>query len=143
MPSLPRRFLIAAAIALLSGIGLGLLLLVRRELFDQWPSPLLVSAHAHLILVGAVLETIVGTALWLFPRPSPRALHEPTASATASWWLLTGGTAVRAVAETSRAWSGATMLRWAVVAGGTAQVLGLLCAIAALKARVRPSVRTG
>lgn len=141
MPALSRRYLIAAATFMLLGITLGLVLLVRRELFHAWPSPFAVSAHAHLILVGAVLETIIGTALWLFPRPVGGTSRDLAPSATAGWWLLTAGTTLRAGGELARTWSAGELVRWTVVAGGVGQVAGILCGLAALRSRIRPSSR--
>ena len=136
MPAITRRFLATAAAMLLLGIGVGLVMLIRRELLGVWPHPGLVSAHTHLILVGAVIELIIGTAWWLFPRPS-RA--DPPASEQAvhlAWWCLTVGTLARAVAESAPAvgWG-----RWPLlaVAGGVLQVAGLASALVALRRRVR------
>lgn len=143
MAPLSRRFLVTAAVFLAAGVCLGLVLLARRELLDRWPNPYLVSSHAHLILVGAVLETILGTALWLFPRPARTVAPESMAVALTSWWMLTLGTAVRAIAECLRAASAFDVLRWAIVAGGLAQAAGLFCGVLALRARVRPGTRTG
>jgi len=138
---LTRRFLVTAAGFLIAGISLGLGLLVNRELFNNWPSPFLVSAHTHLLLAGAVLEMIIGTALWLFPRAPGTALTPLPRSATVSWWALTLGTAIRALAEAGRTWSDIPHLRWCVVAGGVLQVAGLACGIIALRGRVRASTR--
>jgi hypothetical protein len=111
MSPLSRRFLYTAAVFLAVGVGLGLVLLVRRELLGRWPSPYLISGHAHLVLVGAVLETILGTALWMFPRPIRRELPESAGVAIAAWWLLTAGTTLRALAECLRAGSALGVLR--------------------------------
>lgn len=137
MSALTRRFLTSAACFLACGIALGLWLLIGRELRGQWPAPHLASAHAHLLLVGAVMPTILGVALWLFPRPlrddpRPRAWH-----GEAAWWCLTVGTAARAVGEIARASSQAAPWRWLVVAGGVLQVAGLLFGLLALRPRMR------
>jgi hypothetical protein len=133
MPPLTRRFLATAAAFLLTGVGLGFVMLVRRDLLAAWPSRDLISAHTHLILVGAMLETIIGTAWWFFPRPGRLDPAAPAWAAEAAWWLLTLGTALRAVAE-------ATGMRgWLAVAGGAGQLLGIGAAVVALRRRVRPS----
>ncbi len=69
MHTLVRRFIKTGVGFLLLGLALGLWMLVRRELFGVWPHPYLVSAHAHVVLVGFVIFLIFGVALWLFPRP--------------------------------------------------------------------------
>ena len=60
MPAISRWLLASAVTALVLGVTLGLVLLVRRELVGAWPHPHLVSAHAHLVLVGSVMPTIAG-----------------------------------------------------------------------------------
>jgi hypothetical protein len=137
MSALSRRFLATAAGFLLAGLALGFWLLIRRELLGVWPAPHLVSAHAHLVLVGTVMETILGVAIWLFPRPAqgdPR--HRPWL-AEAAWWLMTSGTLLRATTEAARAWSDAVPLRWAVVIGGGLQLLGLAAGVTYLRPRIR------
>lgn len=139
MPPLSRRYLIAAALFLVAGVGTGLWLLIAREFLGQWPSPYHRSVHLHLILVGAVMQTILGTALWFFPRP-PRSERRPREwQAELAWWCLSGGTAARAVAEWFR--SGSPDLRWVIVAGGAIQVAGFLFGIIALRPRIRSSAR--
>lgn len=137
MPPITRRFLATAAGFLVLGIGLGFVLLVRRELFDRWPEPALVSVHAHLILVGAVMELIIGVAWWFFPRPLRDDPPASLAAAATAWWALTGGTLLRATAEAAGAVAGGDWAA-AVVAGGALQVAGFVAAVVALRRRVRP-----
>lgn len=136
MPPLTRRYLATAAAFLLAGVLLGLVALVRRELAGVWPTPGLVSAHAHLVLVGTVMELIIGVAWWFFPRPlrgTPAASHT---MATLAWWALTVGTLARALGELAAVPGGPW--RWVVVGGGALQVGGLVGAVLALRRRVRP-----
>ena len=138
MSELSRRFLVSAALFMAAGIGIGLWLLLARELLGQWPARHQVSVHAHLILVGAVLQTILGTALWLFPRPPRSQRPRREVAGELAWWAITLGTAVRAAAEFHRA-EGPDWLRGAIVAGGIAQALGLVCGLLALRHRIRPA----
>lgn len=137
MPPLTRRFLATAATFLLIGVLIGFVLLVRRELTGRWPEPGLVSAHTHLILVGAVIELIIGVAWWFFPRPLRDDPPASLAAATLAWWGLTLGTAMRALGEGVAAVQGGD---WslAVVSGGALQLAGLVAAVVALRRRVRP-----
>lgn len=138
MPPVTRRFLATAALSLLLGLALGLWLLVRRELAGAWPHPHLVSAHAHLVLVGTVMQVIAAVALWMFPLPRRDGPAPAPWLAMGGWWLLAPGTLVRAGAEAARAWSGAAALPWLVVGGGAAQVAGMALVVAALRHRIRP-----
>lgn len=133
MPPLTRRYLATAAAFLLLGVTLGFAMLVRRDLLQQWPARTLVGAHTHLILVGTLLQVIVGTAWWFFPRPGRGDPVPPAWAAEAAWWLLTGGTLLRAGAE-------ALGIRgWPAVVGGLGQLLGIALAVVALRRRVRPA----
>jgi heme/copper-type cytochrome/quinol oxidase subunit 1 len=139
VPPVTRRFLATAALSLVLGLALGLWLLVRRELFGSWPHPHLVSAHAHLVLVGTVMQTIAGVALWMFPLPRPRVAGAPERLGMLGWWLLGPGTLVRAVAESARAWSDAASLPALVVGGAGMQVVGMGVVLWALRRRIRPA----
>ncbi|MEO5826750.1 MAG: hypothetical protein ABIR59_12745 [Gemmatimonadales bacterium] len=140
MPPLTLRFLRTAAGFLLIGIALGLWLLIGRELRGVWPARHLVSAHAHLLLVGSVLSTILGTALWLFPRPVSTDHRVRAWHGEAAYWCITVGTVARTAGEIARASSGASMWRWIAVIGGSLQLTGLAFGLLALRARVRASV---
>jgi hypothetical protein len=137
MPAVSRWLLGSAATALLLGVALGLVLLVRRELVGAWPHPHLVSAHAHLVLVGSVMPTIAGVALWMFPLPRRDAPRPAPWLAWGGWLGLGPGTLLRALAEGSRAGSDAAVLRWLVVIGGALQVVGMALVLLALRGRVR------
>lgn len=139
MPPVTRRFLATAALSLLLGVSLGLWLLVRRELLGIWPTPHLASAHAHLVLVGTVMQVISGVALWMFPLPRRGAapVREPP-WAMIGWWCLAPGTLLRAAAEVARASSAAVVLPLLVVGGGVLQVLGMVAVLMALRHRIRP-----
>jgi hypothetical protein len=132
VPTITRRFLATAAMMLLVGVGLGYLMLVRRDLLGLWPDRGMISAHTHLILVGAVIQLIVGTAWWLFPRPPRAEPQAPEGAVRAAWWCLTSGTLLRAGGEL---WG----LPVASLLGGTAQVIGMVLVVIALRRRVVPS----
>jgi cbb3-type cytochrome oxidase subunit 1 len=137
VPPLVRRYLKTAIGSLLFGIGLGLYMLVRREIGGVWPTPWWVSAHTHAILVGFVMMMILGVALWMFPRPGRDDRQFDTRKAEAAYWLITLGTAVRLAGELLRPASGAMPVRWGVVAGGAAQTIGLALFFYAMWSRIR------
>ena len=95
------------------------------------------SAHTHAILVGFVMMMILGVALWMFPRPAKEDRHFDPRLAEAAYWLLALGTAVRVGGELARPFSAAEALRWAVVGGGAAQLLGLACFFWTMWTRIR------
>ena len=137
MHELVRRFIKTGVGFLVIGILLGAYMLVERELFARWPSPYLVSAHAHVVLVGFVMFLIMGVALWLFPRPERGADRYHPERAQFAYWLLTLATATRFGFEAARAWTTATWLGWLVVAGGLGQAVGLVLYFWTLWPRIR------
>jgi hypothetical protein len=137
MSPLSRRFLATAAAFLGGGLALGLWMLIGRDLRGVWPAPYLVSAHTHLLLVGTILSTILGTALWLFPRPLKSDTRVRAWHGGAAYWCLTLGTLARAVGEIARASSAAPHWPVVTVTGGVLQVVAMGCAVLALRVRVR------
>ena len=125
MYTMVRRFIKTGIGFLAAGLALGVWMLVRRELYGVWPDPYLVSAHAHVVLVGFVMFLILGVALWLFPRaPKDDPRYRPGWIAV-SYWVLFAATAGRFLAEALRSRSVGAWLGWVVVAGGVGQALGL------------------
>jgi len=138
MHSLVRRYIKTAIGFLLAGLAVGLWMIIRRELWNIGPTPLQISAHTHVILVGFVMTMILGVALWLFPRPDKSDARYSPLLAEISYWLLAGGTASRFVAELARGSSSARWLRWVVVLAGFAQALALLLFFYTMWTRIRP-----
>jgi len=139
MYTLVRRFIKTGIAFLFIGLGLGLWMLVRRELLDVWPSPYLVSAHTHAVFVGFVMFMILGVALWLFPRPSRGDERYRPALVELAYWLLLAGTLGRFVGVASRAWVSFGFLGWVVVLGGIAQISGLGVYFWTMWTRIRPA----
>ena len=138
MYTLVRRFIKTGVAFLFTGLILGGWMLVRRELYGIWPSQQLVSAHAHAVLVGFVMFTIFGVALWLFPRPAKDDSHYSPRRAEAAYWILTIATASRFVAEAARAWVDSRALAWVVVLGGLGQIIGIGVYFWMMWTRIRP-----
>ena len=137
MNSLVRRYLKTAIVFLIAGITLGGIVLVRRELTGQYPSPELVSAHTHVILVGFVMMMILGVAQWMFPRPARDDPRYRPAVAEAAYWILTLATVVRFAGEIARSASDGPALRVGVVLGGLGQIAGLALFFYNLWPRIR------
>lgn len=112
-------------------------MIVQRELLGHYPNPYEISAHTHAIFVGFIIMMIQGVALWLFPRPARGETQYRPALARAAYWLVTGGTAVRVAGELGRMASARAWLRWTVVAGGFAQIAGLVLFFYTVWPRIR------
>jgi heme/copper-type cytochrome/quinol oxidase subunit 1 len=137
MHSLVRRYIKTAIGFLITGLGLGLYMVVRRELRNVAPTPLQISAHTHVILVGFVMTMILGVALWLFPRPDKSDARYKPMLAEVSYWLLTAGTAARFIAELTRESSQGQWERWIIVLASAAQVLALVIFFHTMWSRIR------
>lgn len=139
MHALVRRYLFAAVTFLILGLVLGLVMLWNREIQMRWPHPYLVSAHAHLLFVGFVMFMILGVAQWIFPRPARGDDRYRPGLAGAVFWILLLGTVGRTVGETARAGSDAAILRYLVLAAGSAQAIGLMLFFWNMRSRIRPA----
>nr|MBA3343729.1 hypothetical protein [Gemmatimonadales bacterium] len=122
----------------LVGLAIGGWMMVRRELWQRYPSTYETSAHTHAILVGFVMMMILGVALWLFPRPDKSDERYRSVLAEAAYWLLAIGTGSRVVGELFRPTVAAAWLRWAVILGGLLQIVALVLFFHAMWSRIRP-----
>jgi len=128
MHSLARRYIKTAILFLGLGLAIGFWMVVARDIGGQSPTPLLITAHTHSILVGFVMMMILGVALWLLPRPERGDEQYSPQRADVAYWLLTGGTLARTAGEVVRAIltsSPDTPLALATVAGAILQIAGL------------------
>lgn len=138
MSPLVRRYLKSAVLFLVTGLALGVWMLVSRE-FGAWQPLRLRSAHTHALLVGFVMMMISGVALWMFPRvPADDTRYRP-AIAEAAWWCLAPGTALRVALELTLPPEASVAMRVLLVAAGIAQVLGLVLFFWTMWPRIRAS----
>jgi len=138
MFTMVRRFIKTGLGFLAIGIVLGGYLLIRREWYDVFPHPYLVSAHVHAVGVGFLMFLILGVALWLFPKaPKDDTRYRPSLIAAAYWMLLTS-TAGRFVAEIGRVRIDGLWLRGVVIAAGIGQAVGLAVYFYTMWSRIRP-----
>jgi len=135
--SLVRRYIKTAIGFLIVGLMIGGWMMVRREIYNGFPTPFQTSAHTHAVFVGFVMMMILGVALWLFPRPDKESTQYRPALAGAAYWLVTIGTASRVAGELARSTVDATWLRWAIVLSGFVQIAGLLVYFYTMWPRIR------
>jgi hypothetical protein len=121
---LVRRYIKTSFVFLVAGLLLGAYIVVAQFLLEAYPSPLLVTAHAHLLLVGFMLMMVMGVATWLFPRPARDDTRYRPELAEAVYWVMTAATATRALAEVTVGLAGATGLRGLIALGGLGQLVG-------------------
>lgn len=137
MTTLVRRYLKTAIVFLMLGLLLGGWMMVRRELWNSYPSTFTVSAHTHAILVGFVMMMILGVSLWMFPRPAKGDSRYKHQYANVAYWLVTAGTAGRIGGELLRTPGSSLPLRLVLVVLGFTQLVGLLVFFYGMWPRIR------
>jgi heme/copper-type cytochrome/quinol oxidase subunit 1 len=137
MTPLVRRYIKTSFVFLLWGLVLGAYILVAQFLLDASPPRLLITAHAHLLLVGFMLMMVMGVATWMFPRPAREDSRYRPELAEAVYWVMTAATAVRAGAEIGVVLAGALGLRWLIALGGLGQLAGAALFVLNMWWRVR------
>ena len=88
--------------------------------------------HAHVMLVGFLIQFIAGVALWMFPRLRG-GVFTPSWVGYLIWFFLNSGTALRVFEPFPK------FLHLALL-GGVFQLLGILIFVGALWVRVRSPV---
>jgi heme/copper-type cytochrome/quinol oxidase subunit 1 len=137
MTPLVRRYVKTSFVFLLLGFALGAIATVQVNLRGgavAWP---LVTAHAHLILVGFVLMLIFGVATWMFPRPVKDDPRYRPRLGEAIYWLLTVSTIVRTAGELGSAMAGVRGGSLLAALGGLGQALAAVLFVANMWTRVR------
>lgn len=137
MTPLIRRYIKTSFAFLLSGLLLGGYIVVAQFVFDRYPPRILVTTHAHLLLVGFMLLMVMGVATWMFPRPARDDTRYRPELAEAVYWIMAVSTALRASAEILIALVGAGGLRGLIALGGLGQLAGAALFVMNMWRRVR------
>ena len=137
MTPLIRRYIKTSFLFLLVGLLLGAYIVVGQFVLEEYPPRLLVTAHAHLLLVGFMLMMVMGVATWMFPRPARDDTRYRPELAEAVYWVMTIATTLRAAAEISVGLAGVLGLRWLIALGGLGQLAGTALFVLNMWRRVR------
>jgi cbb3-type cytochrome oxidase subunit 1 len=141
VPPLVRRYIKTSFLFLIAGLVIGGYILVAEFAVGRYPSRLFITAHVHLLLVGFMLMLVMGVATWMFPRAARDDARYRPALAEAVYWVMTLGTALRAISEVAAGVAeGAAPLRVLIVFGGSAQLVGALLFVVNMWWRVRMPV---
>jgi heme/copper-type cytochrome/quinol oxidase subunit 1 len=137
VPPLIRRYIKTSFVFLLLGLGLGGYITISASVVGVRLSPLFVTAHVHLLLVGFMLMLVIGVATWMFPRPAREDTRYRPELAEAVYWIMTLSTILRACAEIGLGLSGAQALSPVVAAGGLGQLAAAAVFVVNMWWRVR------
>jgi hypothetical protein len=94
-----------------------------------------ITAHAHILLVGFLMNIVMGVAFWMFPRPPDRRLNEPLAAA--AYALLNVGLLLRISVEWAQEEYQDQVYGALLGASGVLQALGGLLFAVVIWPRVR------
>jgi len=133
-----RYFVKTSIVFLIIGILSGLYMSLAKNVFHTPFGPELVSAHAHIILVGSVMMMIMGVALWFFPRAEKDDKKYNPALILVTYWLMTISTALR---FTFQAVAGFVYIDWVnfmITITSAFQVLAILIFFFSMWGRIRP-----
>lgn len=135
VPSLAARYFKAGLLYLALGVMTGLHMAMAHHFEMGQMHPYYIPAHTHVLLIGFLLMTLMGAAVWKLP---PATSAWSGRLSTLAYWGLSLGTLERYAAETWLGYSlSSTWLRYAVVVGMTIQSLAILCCILAVWPRLR------
>jgi len=93
MPPVARLFVRTSLLMLVAGIGIGAIGLAEPSWLTRERS----ITHAHLLLVGWLLNFVLGVAWWMFPRIAGTVAH--WAWPTAGWAMLNAGLVLRSAVD--------------------------------------------
>lgn len=131
-----QRWMIKTSlIYLFVGVSMGFLIFLSH----RFPALAWISGwrtvHVHLILMGSVIQIIMGVALWMFPRRKepPPVTTEPEGMALYVAFNL--GTVIRSICEPF--WQSGSLVYFLALSGMLLQILSLLYFLYLIFQRIR------
>jgi len=98
----------------------------------------IISAHTHIILLGAVMMMIMGVALWFFPRPVKEDKKYNPDLIKVVYWTMTISTLMRFCFQIA---AGYYYLKWILIVitiFSTFQVIAIILFFFSIWGRIRP-----
>ncbi len=138
MFSTVRYFVKTSVVFLLVGILSGLYMSAAKNIFHTPFGPELISAHAHIILVGSVMMMIMGVALWFFPRAEKDDKKYNPDLILITYWLMTISTASRFIFQTAAGFVFIDWINIMITITSTLQVIAIMLFFYSMWGRIRP-----
>lgn len=132
------RYFIKTSLAfLVIGILTGLHMSFAKYISQTGYTQELISAHTHVILVGAVIMMIMGVALWFFPRAEKDDKKYNPDLILVTYWMMTIATALRFVMQVVGSYYYIPWVNVAIVVFSTLQVLAMILFFYSMWGRIR------
>ncbi len=138
MFSTVRYFIKTSIIFLITGILSGVYMSFAKNVFHTPYGPDLVSAHAHIILVGSIMMMIMGVALWFFPRPPKDDKKYNPTLILVTFWLMTISTVLRFVFQAAAGFVFIDWINIMITVTSVFQVAAILLFFYSIWGRIRP-----
>lgn len=138
MFSTVRYFIKTSVGFLIVGILSGLYMSLAKNIFHTPFGPDLVSAHAHIILVGSVIMMIMGVALWFFPRPEKTDKKYNPILILVTYWVMTVATAMRFVFQSAAGFVYVDWINVMISITSAFQVVTIILFFFSMWGRIRP-----
>ena len=138
MFSTVRYFVKTSVAFLLVGILSGLYMSAAKNIFHMPFGQELISAHAHIILVGSVMMMIMGVALWFFPRAEKDDKKYNPDLILITYWLMTISTASRFISQTAAGFVFIDWINIMITITSTLQVIAIILFFYSMWGRIRP-----
>lgn len=138
MFSTVRYFVKTSVVFLLVGILSGLYMSAAKNIFHTPFGPELISAHAHIILVGSVMMMIMGVALWFFPRAEKDDKKYNPDLILVTYWLMIISTASRFIFQTAAGFVFIDWINIMITITSTLQVIAIMLFFYSMWGRIRP-----
>lgn len=138
MFSTVRYFIKTSIVFLILGLLSGLFMSFAKNIFFIPYGRDLVTAHAHIILIGSVMMMIMGVALWFFPRAEKEDKKYNPKNIYIIYWVMAVSTSVRFISQASLGFVYEERLAQIVTIASTFQVLAILYFFYSMWGRIRP-----
>ena len=123
MFSTVRYFIKTSLTFLFVGLLTGIYMSVNRYVLFQGNHPSLITAHTHLILVGAIMMMIMGVALWFFPKAAQQDKRYKPSLILFTYWLMTTATASRFIFQVLHSFFYSEFLSYMITLTSVLQVI--------------------
>ena len=131
MPRVSLWMVRAALLHLLAGAAIGATMLAGKGLSSLVGALALLGVHQELMLIGWMVQMVLGVGFWIFPRLPGRAREEHSGFAALAAVLLNAGVLAACTGDLGS-------LGWITAAGRAAELAAVLLFLRIAWFRVRP-----